>query len=359
MKSMSMFLFLIVMSCLLFIPSALGYATYEIDYDEFVDGYTADMAPGDAIETRILTDTGEETIKVTVLSVTMGSMDAVVSHNEKQMYMLDDDNFPRERMFELTEDEYYDILIRLDGITYNSPRDKRANVFVQQVHEGIPANVILPYSCWKYYECPDGEKIKMCDMNDQGCLCHSVSVHDCPNYKPPTCEKFFTCPDGSTVRYCERVRTQAGANSGGGGCGCFAAPEKLCRSVSASLQYATTNHNLGVIAGTHGIDDGSAQIVAALNPQAAVGRSTEDASEDYVVLIGGPCANQAVADLLANSEYTCSTWPLRAGKSLIKLIRGNKNYIIVAGTTEADTAKAAQFVKDFQIHDISADEMIV
>jgi len=97
-------------------------------------------------------------------------------------------------------------------------------------------------SCPEYYTCPDGSKVKYCEITpgaggsgssssggggtggSSGCFCYTPQ---CPII-PTLCEKYYICDDGREIQYCSRMSFGNGGISGGGGCACKKDPKKLC-----------------------------------------------------------------------------------------------------------------------------------
>jgi len=67
-----------------------------------------------------------------------------------------------------------------------------------------------------------------------------------------------------------------------------------------------------------------------------------------LILIGGPCANTAVAELLADDGVTCSNWAYSTGiiKEVANAFGSGKKALIIAGTTADDTRSLAGQVLD-------------
>ena len=84
-------------------------------------------------------------------------------------------------------------------------------------------------SCTKYYECPDGTKVKECEPvefnNSAECKCITNPASLCTSV-PDSCTKYYECPDGTKVKECEPVEFNNSAE-----CKCITNPASLCTSV--------------------------------------------------------------------------------------------------------------------------------
>jgi hypothetical protein len=82
-------------------------------------------------------------------------------------------------------------------------------------------------------------------------------------------------------------------------------------------------------------------------------------TEKNFVLVGGPCANQLVAELATAGkfDYTCDAWTMASGEALIKVIDDafatGKSALVVAGTDAADTVMASRVLLNYDAYTLS------
>ena len=83
-----------------------------------------------------------------------------------------------------------------------------------------------------------------------------------------------------------------------------------------------------------------------------------DKTAKPMILVGGPCVNDLVAELAADGKfrYGCADWP-GSNFGIIELadnaFGGSKVAMVIAGTTAADTRRATKVVKDFASYTLS------
>ncbi len=135
------------------------------------------------------------------------------------------------------------------------------------------------------------------------------------------------------------------------------------KSINNFLLGAKSNPSSTVITGETSADDAAARRLAEILPQSTnnIRHASSAGNHEIAVLIGGPCANSIVADLLRDMPgYRCSDWSLPPGKALLKRIDVNeKHYILVAGTTADDTEYAAGKLRDSANNPIADEEKIL
>ena len=209
------------------ILSVTAYDDYVVSDQDFINGYTKDLFGGD----KFIVTINSKTYNVQVLSVFSQQTGVGISGlSDSQTFQIGE-----EKKFEVTGDNYYDIYLKLNGVSdFNeSTRLRSASFTIRKSNEEIPEGITLPDSCVKYYTCPDGTKIKQCELSGQGCLCKSVSLL-CPKKEPEQCEKYYTCSNGSRIQYCfiNEIKDAYG-NVVGAGCGCKRNPEELCITPSS------------------------------------------------------------------------------------------------------------------------------
>ena len=214
---------LIIFLILLFLFSSFMVAAYE-DYvvsdEQFITGYTKDLAPGDKFTVTI----GGQNYFVQALSIYQNLIYISVSGLSREESLSTGDN----KQYEVTFDNYYDISVKLNSVKLVIPQEKSASITIKKIHEEIPNGINLPDTCPKYYTCPDGTKVKQCEPSGQGCLCKQIDSL-CPKKEHETCEKFYTCTDGSKVQYCFiQEQHDSEGNIAGAGCGCKSNPSSLC-----------------------------------------------------------------------------------------------------------------------------------
>ncbi|UCD03998.1 MAG: S-layer protein [Candidatus Woesearchaeota archaeon] len=89
-----------------------------------------------------------------------------------------------------------------------------------------------------------------------------------------------------------------------------------------------------------------------------------DKTAKPMILVGGPCANDLVAELAADGKfrYGCVDWP-GSNFGIIELAEnafgGTNVAMVVAGTTAADTRRATKVIKDFSDYSLSGMSMKV
>ena len=77
-----------------------------------------------------------------------------------------------------------------------------------------------------------------------------------------------------------------------------------------------------------------------------------------MIVVGGPCVNEAAAALLGNPE-DC-TAGFESGKAMIKLFENGGNVaMLVAGYSGADTRVAGQVVAEFRDYNLAGMEVEV
>lgn len=76
-----------------------------------------------------------------------------------------------------------------------------------------------------------------------------------------------------------------------------------------------------------------------------------------LILVGGPCANDLVSDVFG---LTCDGWALAEGEAMLRMAANGDNVaLLVAGTTEDDTIRAASVVANYEDYALSGTENLV
>jgi hypothetical protein len=89
-----------------------------------------------------------------------------------------------------------------------------------------------------------------------------------------------------------------------------------------------------------------------------------DKTAKPMILVGGPCANDLVAELAADGKfrYGCTDWP-GSNFGIIEIAEnafgGTNVAMVVAGTTAADTRRATKVIKDYSDYSLSGMSMKV
>lgn len=223
---------LMILLVLIFSINTLAYEEYSISEEQFTEGYTKNLSPGDKINFPMGGNIGY----VTVSSVYVNSaVFYIFAHGRQQFMGLEhpdhSDIFTHEKKFEMTEDNYYDLKVTLNSATIDENDNRVVSITLKKIHEGIPDGTEIYYDCWKYYGCSDGSKIKYCDYSETGCLCKRNPASLCPSPDTEqTCLKYYTCPDGTKVVECEIK---------GMGCTCSQDPASLCPSPDTEQSTCT------------------------------------------------------------------------------------------------------------------------
>ena len=82
-----------------------------------------------------------------------------------------------------------------------------------------------------------------------------------------------------------------------------------------------------------------------------------DPTDHHLLLVGGPCANDVVADVF----MSCSEWSYSAGQGVIQMVdNGNNVAMLVAGTNAADTRLAAKVLANYENYaaDLAGKDMV-
>lgn len=122
---------------------------------------------------------------------------------------------------------------------------------------------------------------------------------------------------------------------------------------SEDAETTTTSSTAGVtIQSVSGVD------VARLDTEVT------DKTAKPMILVGGPCVNDLVAELAADGDfrYGCVDWP-GSNFGIIEYAEnafgGSKAAIVLAGTTAADTRRACKVLKDFGDYNLAGTSMKV
>mgnify|MGYP003970637939 FL=1 len=91
------------------------------------------------------------------------------------------------------------------------------------------------------------------------------------------------------------------------------------------------------------VTSGSTNYVAAeVTPVTKLASEVGTASDYNLILVGGPCANDLVEDVIGLS---CGGWAYETGEAVVKLVEnGDKVAMLVAGTVADDTRRAAKAI---------------
>ena len=74
-----------------------------------------------------------------------------------------------EEKFELNYDIYYDILIKLEEGSIEDYSNGLATITIKKIHEKIPDGSKMIYTCAKFYNCPNGERVRYAEIKGTGC----------------------------------------------------------------------------------------------------------------------------------------------------------------------------------------------
>jgi hypothetical protein len=104
----------------------------------------------------------------------------------------------------------------------------------------------------------------------------------------------------------------------------------------------------------------AAEIATSLQQQSStlITANTDDEfnPSESAILIGLPCHNTATAQVLETDECDIG---LEKGQGLLKLLEGSATYLIVTGSTAADTRKAARFLANNELSSLETHEIRV
>jgi hypothetical protein len=102
---------------------------------------------------------------------------------------------------------------------------------------------------------------------------------------------------------------------------------------------------------------GTSYELVKITPVSKLASEVADATAYNLVLVGGPCANSLVEDLFA---MTCEGWSFEEGEAVVKLAdNGDKVALLVAGTSAADTRRAAKAVANYGDYEFTGAEVVV
>lgn len=205
------------------------FDVYSVSEEELAAGVQKDLKPGD--QAKFVHEGQEYYLYInTVYSKTVGIL---VSSNKEQYLGLEGNVNPNERKFELNFDEYYDLSIKLDTISI-SKEDSRVILTIKRVHELVPENTILPYSCFEAYACDNGKKLNLCKpVNttvNSPCRCRPVSDLECEEEvgeEGIEVSTESTDDTNETSAICGNEICEPGEESDPGGCGPDADPSCL------------------------------------------------------------------------------------------------------------------------------------
>ncbi len=135
--------------------------------------------------------------------------------------------------------------------------------------------------------------------------------------------------------------------------------------LSETIYYITQEKDVNIVSGFSGEDDPAAQAIWSMVEGENVDEDiimVDDRSilrQNFVVVLGGPCANTMAAGLLERDGITCSNWPFPDGEAIIRLYLLERTYLVIAGTTASDTLYAANYVNRYQSHDFEDNNLII
>ncbi len=200
---------LIFVSLVLVLTLSISAETYDASESDLVSGYTKDLESGDQIEFTI----GVERYGLKVNAIYQNMIKIKVSQNDPKFLGISGNANPSEIKLELDFDNFYDLETKLNSIAEEGNDSLIASLTLKKIHEEIPANTVLPYSCYKAYACPNGEKIKQCweivkENETTACRCQGVSTEDCESQRQEKacewqCGGWTECINGTKTRTCE------------------------------------------------------------------------------------------------------------------------------------------------------------
>ncbi len=95
-----------------------------------------------------------------------------------------------------------------------------------------------------------------------------------------------------------------------------------------------------------------------INVGAARLASEVDVDETNLIVVGGPCANAIAAEVMGNPANCAEGF--EEGKAVVKLYdTGNNIAMLVAGYSAMDTRRATRVVANYDVYDLSGDEVEV
>lgn len=101
--------------------------------------------------------------------------------------------------------------------------------------------------------------------------------------------------------------------------------------------------------------------VAEITPVTKLDTEIAGSEANYnLILVGGPCVNNAIAAVSGLGMAKCEDWTMKAGEGIIKLAaNGNKVAMLVAGTTADDTRRAAKVVANYKDYTLAGTSVTV
>jgi hypothetical protein len=101
--------------------------------------------------------------------------------------------------------------------------------------------------------------------------------------------------------------------------------------------------------------------VAEITPVTKLDTEIAGSEANYnLIIVGGPCVNNAIAAVSGFGMAKCEDWTMKAGEGIIKLAaNGNKVAMLVAGTTADDTRRAAKVVANYKDYTLAGTSVTV
>lgn len=199
---------LITIFLLVLLAFFVSAETYEASDSDLTSGYTKELSSGE----RITFTLGIEEYDLEANAIYQSMVKIKVSQNDPTFLGLSGNANPQEAKFELDFDNFYDLDVKINSITPESNDSLLASLTLKKIHEEIPANTNLPYSCYKAYKCTNGEKIKQCweiteDDYTTDCRCKGVLSSDCETQKQEQecewqCGAWSDCVNSTKTRTC-------------------------------------------------------------------------------------------------------------------------------------------------------------
>ncbi|MFH1584377.1 MAG: hypothetical protein ABIA56_04630, partial [Actinomycetota bacterium] len=163
--------------------SVSAFQIYLVDDLAFESGFTRNLAPGDSFKYNI----EGKTYFATVNSLWQNQLKVTVSENKPEYLGKVGSTHPIELDFDVSYDDYYDINIKVEGISWENRNDTGATLTIKKIHKEIPSDAFIQYTCYRSYTCPNGKQIKQCETiyptsgnsTEGQCRCKSILLEDC------------------------------------------------------------------------------------------------------------------------------------------------------------------------------------
>jgi len=143
-------------------PTAYWTTLTTLTNDQFTQGYTKELAVKNRV--KFVINSTDHYVGVIALTTTTATIN--VSSTTQQATM----SVGQEKKFELTNDTFYDVSIKLEGIKNN-----KANLTIKSIREEVPITTITPnatactsnWTCTKWSACVNATKTRTCtDSNN-------------------------------------------------------------------------------------------------------------------------------------------------------------------------------------------------